>query len=63
MAIVVNELGRVVGIVTLDDLLEELVGEMADETDVRTCRTQLDAQSWSVRGNMSTKTLRSCSMS
>lgn len=54
MAIVVNELGRVVGIVTLDDLLEELVGEMADETDAENpAVTQLDAQIWSVRGNMS----------
>jgi putative hemolysin len=54
MAIVVNELGRVVGVVTLDDLLEELVGEMADETDAENpAVTQLDAQRWSVRGNMS----------
>ena len=49
-----STVGRVVGIVTLDDLLEELVGEMADETDAENpAVTQIDAQSWSVRGNMS----------
>lgn len=34
MAIVQNEHGAVVGLVTLEDLIEELVGEIADETDV-----------------------------
>jgi CBS domain containing-hemolysin-like protein len=34
MAIVVNEYGSIVGLVTTDDLLEELVGEIGDETDV-----------------------------
>lgn len=34
MAIVVDEHGTVVGVVTLDDLLAELVGELLDETDV-----------------------------
>jgi CBS domain containing-hemolysin-like protein len=34
MAIVVNEYGAVCGLVTLEDLLEELVGEIADEHDV-----------------------------
>ncbi len=34
MAIVVNEFGGVMGLITLEDLLEEVVGEIVDETDI-----------------------------
>ena len=34
LAIVVNEYGEVVGLVTLEDIIEELVGEIVGETDI-----------------------------
>ncbi len=35
MAIVIDEFGQVVGLITAEDLLEELVGEVFDESDIR----------------------------
>jgi len=39
MAIVVNEYGKFAGLVTMEDLLEELVGPIRDEKEVRRMRT------------------------
>jgi putative hemolysin len=35
LAIVVNQAGKVIGLITLEDLLEEIVGEIHDESDLR----------------------------
>lgn len=54
MAIVVDEYGGVSGLVTMEDALEELVGEIVDEFDTEEilCR-QLDAQTFLVSAKLS----------
>ncbi len=58
MAIVVNEHGSITGLVTIENVLEEIVGDIKDETDKADGNIkQIDPNFWYVKGNTSIEEL------
>ncbi len=55
LAVVLDEYGGMTGIITLNDLVEELVGELREDTDEEDADTprieQLDERTWRIVGN------------
>jgi len=58
LAVVVDEYGRVVGVVSVEDIIEEVVGEIADETDPTAGEIRRLANGdWLVRGHVAVSDL------